>query len=246
MGVAFLDGRRARTVSAFLRRLDPRERAASRDRRLALPGLVDAVASALASGLSVQLAFAEVAPTVPHSLAKPTARAAAALALGAPVDDALRAYSGVIADEDLAPFGIVLGAFTRSGGRIGRSLGRVGVLLRGRIALDDERNALTAQGRASAIVLIALAPLGGLFFAVMTPEYVAVLGDRGRWIVPVAGALEIAGGRWHRRPPARRSAGAAVADPHAFPARFLCPASPALRVSRTTAAVAGWLIGVKK
>src|SRR3989442_12304045 len=196
MGVAFLDGRRARTVSAFLRRLDPRERAASRDRRFALPGLIDAVASALASGLSVQLAFAEVAPTVPHSLAKSRRRAAAAFAHGAPIDDALRAYSGVIADEDLAPFGIVLGAFTRSGGRIGRSLGRVGVLLRGRIALDDERSALTAQGRASAIVLIALAPLGGLFFAVMTPEYVAVLVDRGRWLVAVAVALEIAGGLW--------------------------------------------------
>jgi Flp pilus assembly protein TadB len=196
VGVAALDGRRARMASAFLRQLDPRERAASRDRRLALPGLVDAVASALASGLSVQLAFAEVAPTLPQSLAKPTARAAAALALGAPVDDALRAYSGVIADEDLAPFGIVLGAFARSGGRIGRSLGRVGALLRGRIALDDERNALTAQGRASAIVLIALAPLGGMFFAVMTPEYVAVFVDRGRWLVAVAVALEIVGALW--------------------------------------------------
>ena len=196
LGLAVLDGRRARILSELLRRLDPRERAASRERRLALPGLVDAVASALGSGLSVQLAFAEVAPTLPHSLAKPTAQAAAALALGAPIDDALRAYSGVIADEDLAPFGIVLGAFARSGGRIGRSLARVGALLRGRIALDDERNALTAQGRASAIVLVALAPLGGMFFAVMTPEYVAVLVDRGRSLVAVAVALEIIGGLW--------------------------------------------------
>ena len=118
LGVAVLDGRRVRILSELLRRLDPRERAASRERRLALPGLVDAVASALGSGLSVQLAFAEVAPTLPHALARPTARAAAALALGAPIDDALRAYSGVIADEDLAPFGIVLGAFARSGGRM--------------------------------------------------------------------------------------------------------------------------------
>src|SRR2546427_420209 len=149
-----------------------------------------------ASGARRIMAIAELAPTLPHSLAKPTAHAAAALALGAPIDDALRAYSGVIADEDLAPFGIVLGAFARSGGKIGRSLGRVGALLRGRIALDDERSALTAQGRASAIVLVALAPLGGMFFAVMTPDYVAVLADHGRWLVDVASVIEIIGGLW--------------------------------------------------
>jgi tight adherence protein C len=118
------------------------------------------------------------------------------MALGASVDEAVGAYAGVVAGEDLAPFAIVLGAFARSGGRIGRSLARVAALLRGRIALEDERNALTAQGRASAIVLIALAPLGGAFFAVMTPEYLAVMFDRGRWLLGVAVALEVAGGLW--------------------------------------------------
>ena len=39
-------------------------------------------------------------------------------------------------EEDLAPFAIVLGAFARSGGKIGRSLARVATLLRGRIALE--------------------------------------------------------------------------------------------------------------
>src|SRR4029077_8493183 len=60
----------------------------------------------------------------------------------------------------------------------------------------DERKALTAQGRVSAIVLVALAPLGGIFFAVMTPEYLAVMFDRGRLILVVAIALEIVGGFW--------------------------------------------------
>src|SRR5437762_3356579 len=117
-------------------------------------------------------------------------------ALGASVDEAVGAYAGVVAGEDLAPFAIVLGAFARSGGKIGRSLGRVATLLRGRIALEDERKALTAQGRVSAIVLVALAPLGGMFFAVMTPEYVAVMFDRGRWLLVVAIALEIVGRLW--------------------------------------------------
>jgi tight adherence protein C len=194
--VAALDARQTARLVVFLRRFDPREHMASRERRLALPGLVEAVAAALGSGLSVQLAFAEVAPTLPRALGAATERVAAALALGSTIDEALGAYKGAIADEDLAPFGIVLGAFARSGGRIGRSLGRVATLLRGRIALDDERRALTAQGRASAFVLVALAPIGALFFAVMTPEYVVVLVDEGRWLVLVAATLEIVGAFW--------------------------------------------------
>lgn len=191
-----LDEKRAGAVRAAAARLDPRARSGLRECRLALPGLVDAVAAALSSGLSVQLALSEVAPTLPRALALPTERAAASMALGASVDEAVGAYVGVVGDEDLAPFAIVLGAFARSGGKIGRSLARVATLLRGRIALEDERNALTAQGRASAIVLVALAPLGGAFFAVMTPEYVAVMFDRGRWLLVVAVALEIIGGLW--------------------------------------------------
>src|SRR5438045_4747515 len=35
-----------------------------------------------------------------------------------------------------------------------------------------------------------------MFFAVMTPEYVAVMFDRGRWLPVVAIALEIVGGLW--------------------------------------------------
>jgi len=199
VGVALLlllDERRSDALMVAAQRFDPRARSGLRESRLALPGLVDAVAAALSSGLSVQLALSEVAPTLPRALARPTERAAASMALGASVDEALGAYAGIVSGEDLAPFAIVLGAFARSGGRIGRSLARVATLLRGRIALEDERNALTAQGRASALVLIALAPLGGTFFAVMTPEYLAVMFDRGRWLLGVAVALEVAGGLW--------------------------------------------------
>ena len=194
--LVLLDERRSRALAAIALTLDPRARSEMRECRLALPGLVDSVAAALSSGLSVQLALSEVAATLPRALARSTERAAASIALGASVDEALGAYAGAVAGEDLAPFAIVLGAFARSGGRIGRSLDRVATLLRGRIALDDERNALTAQGRASAIVLVALAPLGGTFFAVMTPEYLAVMFDRGRWLLGIAIVLEVVGGLW--------------------------------------------------
>jgi Flp pilus assembly protein TadB len=193
---AVVDDATFRRVGALVARVDPRTRAALRDRRHALPGLVDAVAAALGSGLSVQQAFTEIARSLPRSLAVATERASASLALGRPLEDSLSAYDDVVPAEDLAPFAVVLTAFARSGGKIGRSLARVATLLRGRLALEEERAALTAQGRASAIVLIALAPLGALFFAVMTPEYMAVMIDRGRWLSAIAVGLEIAGALW--------------------------------------------------
>src|SRR5437867_2684345 len=60
--------------------------------RAELPTLIDAVAAALGSGLSLPLAFAEVAPTLRPELASPTRRAASALALGATISQAFGAY----------------------------------------------------------------------------------------------------------------------------------------------------------
>ncbi len=192
LGAAVLDRRGAETLWRALRR----RRATAREARASLPALVDAIAAALASGLSLPLAFAEIAPTLPAALAAPTRRAAAELALGASVGDALRAYSDAVPDEDVAPFAVVLAAFARSGGRVGRSLARVATLLRGRLALEDERSALTAQARLSAIVLIALAPLGALFFALATPDYAAVFLGEGLGLLGVALGLEAAGAFW--------------------------------------------------
>ena len=170
-----------------------------RERRSALPGLVEAIGAALATGLSLPQAFAEVAPALPASLASPTRRVAAALTLGAPLDDALGAYRGVVSDEDLAPIAIVLGAFARAGGRVARSLARVAALLRGRLALADEQAALTAQGRASAMVLLLLAPLGATLLALGMPDYVATLLGEGRWLLMTAVGLEVVALFWLRR-----------------------------------------------
>jgi tight adherence protein C len=168
----------------------------SRVTRAALPALIDALASALGSGLSLPLAFAEVAPTLEPVLAAATRRVAADLSLGAHIGDAVDAYAGIVPAQDIAPLAVVLGSFTRSGGRVGPSLERVSALLRGRLALEDERRALTAQTRASATILVALAPLGALFFAVAMPDYAGVLFGEGRVLLALGVAFEAAGAVW--------------------------------------------------
>jgi Flp pilus assembly protein TadB len=180
----------AQRVANRARRGNPREA------RAALPALVEAIAAALASGLSLPMALAEVAPTLPPGLAAPTRRAASALVLGATVGDALGAYAGSVPDEDIAPLAVVLTSFARSGGRVGGSLARVAALMRGRLALEDERTALTAQGRVSAIVLVALAPIGAIFFALATPDYVAIFLGEGIGLLGIAIVLEVVGAVW--------------------------------------------------
>lgn len=170
-----------------------------RERRAALPGLIDAIASALGSGLSLPQAFAEVAPALPPALADPTRRVAASLGLGMRIDDALAEYRGTLPDEDVAPVAIVLGSFARAGGRVARSLSRVAALLRGRLSLEDEQAALTAQGRVSALVLVLLAPLGATFFAFAMPDYLPTLVGRGRALLGIAVGLEIVAALWLRR-----------------------------------------------
>jgi Flp pilus assembly protein TadB len=164
--------------------------------RAALPTLVDALSAALGSGLSLPLAFAEVAPTLRPELASATGRVAASLALGTRIPDAMSAYLAVVPAEDLAPITIVLASFARSGGRVGASLERVAALLRGRLALEQERRALTAQARASAFVLVALAPIGACFFTVAMPDYLTTLLDQGLGLLALAVLFEVVGSAW--------------------------------------------------
>jgi tight adherence protein B len=161
--------------------------------RLSLPGMVEALAAALGSGLSLPLAFAEIAPTLDAELARTTRGVAARLALGARIPDALAEYGAVAPAQDIAPLVIVLSAFARSGGHVAPSLERVATLLRGRLALEEERAALTAQGRVSAIVLVALAPLGVVFFALAMPDYLASLFGEAIGLIGLAVVFETVG-----------------------------------------------------
>jgi Flp pilus assembly protein TadB len=180
-------------ISSLARRLNGRR---DRELRAALPTLVDTLAAALGSGLSLSLAFAEVAPTLPPLLGAASRRSAAALALGARVEAALGAYEEIVSADELAPVAIVLSSFARSGGRVGASLERVARLLRARLALEEERNALTAQARASAFVLVALAPLGATFFTIAMPDYLPTLVGAGAGLLGLALVFEIVGAAW--------------------------------------------------
>ena len=167
--------------------------------RLALPGFVESLGAALGAGLSLELALAEIAPTLPRPLDERCRIAAASLRLGAPLDTALATFGAGVPGQDLAGLQTVLLSFHRAGGPVRRRLERVAALLRGRLALEEERAALTAQGRVSAMVLLALAPFGGLLFMVLMPSYSRTLFEKGLGLLALAVLLEVAGAVWLAR-----------------------------------------------
>lgn len=183
--------------SGALARLAARRRA--RLARLALPGFVESLGAALGAGLSLELALSEIAPTLPRPLDERCRLAAASLRLGAPLDSALTIFGAGLPEQDLAGLGTVLLSFHRAGGPVRRRLERVAALLRGRLALEEEHAALTAQGRVSAVVLIALAPFGGALFMVLMPSYGRTLFERGLGLLALAVVLEVAGAVWLAR-----------------------------------------------
>ncbi len=161
-----------------------------REARLALPGFVEALGAGLGAGLSLELALSEVAPTLVPPLDACARRASASLRLGRRLEPALAEFDGSVPARDLAALRVVLHAFHRAGGPVRRRLDRVAALLRGRLALEDEQHALTAQGRVSAVVLILLVPLGTVLFAALMPSYAAILVERGGGLLLLATALE--------------------------------------------------------
>ena len=194
---AFVDGGSSQRRGRAIRLLAwPRRSCGTSASRAALPGLIEALAGALAGGVSLSVAFAEIAPTLEPRLAAATRRVAASLTLGASPSVALVEYHAVVPTEDIAPLAVVLSAFARSGGRVSASLERIAALLRSRLALAAERAALLAQSQASALVLVALAPLGVVFFSLAMDGYLATLFDAGRIVLVLALAFECAGAAW--------------------------------------------------
>ncbi len=137
----------------------------SRQRRAmvaALPGLVELIARSLRGGANLHGALTEAArregPAC-ESLRPCVARIDQGERLGVAVDRWATDFAGGSGEADVVRAVVMLGELT--GGALAEPLERCAATLRERAALADEIRALTAQTRASSLV-VALAPLGFL------------------------------------------------------------------------------------
>ena len=189
-----------RSVDGWVHRHLPGRGRRRRDRQL--PDALRRIASALRAGESVGAAIREVADTTTLPLGPELHRVARAVALGASVADALRAWaSEPDASDDVRLVATALAIGSGTGGELARAVDGVAATLRERHELRREVEALATQARASAAVL-AVAPLGfTALVATVEPAAAAFLVTRpaGFACLVLGLGLEAVGAVWMAR-----------------------------------------------
>ena len=174
-----------------------RDEADGRRRERDLPAVCEALAAAVRAGLPVVDALAAIAPSRTAGVADALRGSAALFRLGRGFDEAMRPIDVAFGPPALL-LRETLRSFHRRGGEVSHALDRAATLARQEVELREETAALTAQGRASALVLALLAPCGLVFSSFINPSgALAFMGDpRGAVLMTVALVLEGVGSIW--------------------------------------------------
>lgn len=140
-----------------------------------LPDAMELVARALRAGHSLAAGLHVVSEEMPQPISKEFGRVYEEQNLGVTLEDALKNMCDRVPNLDLRFFVTAVGIQRQTGGDLAEILDKIGYVIRERFKILGHVKALTAEGRLSGIVLIAL-PFG--LFALMLqmkPDYVAAL-----------------------------------------------------------------------
>lgn len=140
-----------------------------------LPDAMELVARALRAGHSLAAGLHVVAEEMPDPIAMEFRRVYDEQNLGVSLEDALNHMCERVPNLDLRFFVTSVAIQRQTGGDLAEILDRIGHVIRERFKILGQVKALTAEGRLSGIVLIAL-PIG-LFFMMlfMKPDYIQLL-----------------------------------------------------------------------
>ncbi|MDW8244662.1 MAG: type II secretion system F family protein [Thermogemmata sp.] len=140
-----------------------------------LPDAMELIARALRAGHSLVAGLDVVAEEMPDPIAKEFARVYEEQNMGIPLEKALENLCMRVPNLDLRFFATSVIIQRQTGGDLAEILDRIGYIIRERFKILGQVKALTAEGRLSGIVLIAL-PIG-LFFLMlwMKPDYIRLL-----------------------------------------------------------------------
>jgi len=140
-----------------------------------LSDAMELVARALRAGHSLASGLHVVAEEMPAPISKEFARVYEEQNLGIPLEEALKSMCDRVPNLDLKFFVTSVAIQRQTGGDLAEILDRIGHVIRERFKILGQVKALTAEGRLSGIVLIAL-PIG-LFFMMlwMKPDYIQLL-----------------------------------------------------------------------
>jgi tight adherence protein B len=136
---------------------------------------MELVARALRAGHSLAAGMHVVAEEMPAPISKEFARVYEEQNLGIPLEEALKNMCDRVPNLDLRFFVTSVAIQRQTGGDLAEILDRIGHVIRERFKILGQVKALTAEGRLSGVVLIAL-PIGlFLMMMYMKPDYIEML-----------------------------------------------------------------------
>lgn len=140
-----------------------------------LPDAMELVARALRAGHSLGAGMHVVAEEMPAPISEEFGRVYDEQNLGIPVEDSLRNICDRVPNLDLRFFVTSVAIQRQTGGDLAEILDKIGYVIRERYRILGQVKALTAEGRLSGVVLIAL-PFG-LFIMMLhlKPDYIQLL-----------------------------------------------------------------------
>ena len=180
-----------------------RRRSKRRDEFLrSLPDTLQLLAGSLRAGYGILQAVDTVAKEASGPTAEEFQRVMTEARLGMPVEEALEAMADRVDSDDFRWVVLAINIQREVGGNLAELLDTVSETLREREALRRQIKVLSAEGRLSAAVLIALPIVLTLYLILTRPEYISTLVTSGPigWLMVIgATTLMGAGVLWIQR-----------------------------------------------
>ena len=169
--------------------------------RYQLPGVIELVGTSLRAGLSIRAALLQVSRQSANPIAQELAVLERMQRIGIPLPTALAEWARRIPLEDVRLLGFTVGVSSSSGGNLADALDRLANACRQRLIVEEKVDALTAQGRLQAWVMIALPIVLALALSLIDAASMQPLWTTGagHLVIAVVLALELLGLLWIRR-----------------------------------------------
>ncbi|MBU3725385.1 MAG: pilus assembly protein [Burkholderiaceae bacterium] len=169
--------------------------------RYQLPTVIELLATSLRAGLSIRAALTQLVKQSARPISQELAMLDRMQRIGLPLERALADWAARLPVSELQLLTFTISVSAASGGGLSESLDRLAASFRQRLVLEEKVDALTAQGRMQAWVMVALPLALALVLTAMDPESMTSLWttSSGHLVLGLVTTLEVLGLIWIRR-----------------------------------------------
>ena len=139
------------------------------------PDAISLVLRAVRTGLPVVEAIRSISQELPAPTAGEFAKVSQEVGIGTPIDDALWHLYERSNIREYAFLAVTVGLQAQAGGNLTETLANLADLVRKRVAMVSKVKAITAEARASALILIALPFVVAVILMLLQPDYIGEL-----------------------------------------------------------------------